>query len=39
MNVLGCAAAITKKCVQCHIQIEQIVPRIVCQSGKRKMVI
>ena len=34
MNLLGCAAII-KKCVQ----IEQIVPRIVCQGGKRKMVI
>ena len=38
MTLLGCAA-IMKKCVQCRVQIEQIVPRIVCQGGKRKIVI
>ena len=37
MTLLGCAA-IMKKCVQCRVQIEQIVPRIVCQGGKRKIV-
>jgi hypothetical protein len=24
-----------KKCVRCRLQIEEIVPRIVCQGGKR----